>query len=101
MDDDDFGRWPQHVQAIFIAVGRAMNEKRLYPKTVQLVPNGPNAILPGHRVFIRHVSGKELGRRKGYYIVTVDGPIFGGKWSFQPGKLERLSRSAASASGRP
>jgi len=94
MDDDDFQWWPDHVQATFTVIGRAMGGKRLSPETLHSVPSTFGSVLPGHQVAISHVSGKELGRRKGHYRLLVDGPAFAGRWKFSSGKLERLSRSA-------
>jgi hypothetical protein len=57
--------------------------------------------LSDHQVVIEHISGKELGSRKGRYRITVEGPIFGGQWGFQSGQLEKLSRAAASKKATP
>ncbi len=95
--EEDFQWWPAHVQTVFTAIGQAMGEKRLNPQTLRSVPSAVGGILPGHQVTIRHVSGKELGRRKGHYLLIIDGPIFAGSWRFFSGNLETLSRSAAKA----
>ena len=74
-----------------------MDGKRLTPETLQSIPGDFGSILPDHQVIIEHVSGKMLKRRKGHYLLTVDGPIYGGRWHFFSGRLERLSRNAARA----
>lgn len=82
------------MQKMFLAIGKAMDGKRLHPDVLKRLPQGFGSILPENQVTVRHVSGKELGRRKGHYIITVDGPQ-GGKWMFHSGDLEKLSRAAA------
>jgi hypothetical protein len=97
INEDDLNWWPPHVQITFAAIGRAMDGKRLYPHTLRSIPNAFGSILPGHQVTISHVSGTELGRRKGYYAILVEGPAFGGRWMFFSGRLERLAKAAAKA----
>lgn len=93
--DDQLDWWPPHVQALFGAVGQAMSDGRLHPRTLEALPKGFGSILPSHDVQIFHVAAKELGRRrKGQYRVEVRGPAFAGRWHFSSGKLERLSRLA-------
>jgi hypothetical protein len=86
--------WPSHVRTIFAAIGRAMGEKRLTPETLLSVPSGFGSILDGHEVSVKHVSGKSLGRRKGYYQIDVEGPRFAGQWKLSSGELEKLSALA-------
>src|SRR5579871_6533918 len=100
--DDRLDWWPPHVQALFAAVGRAMGRGRLHPDTLEALPNGFGAILPGHQVEIVHVAAREFGRRrKGQYRIIVRGPVLGGGWHFSSGKLERLSRLAAQEATGP
>jgi hypothetical protein len=94
-DDENLEWWPLHVQVILAAIGRAMGEQRLRPEHLLLLPGDLGSILPGHRVTVRHVSGKELGRRKGHYVVVVGGPVYAGNWRFLSGKLEKLARAAS------
>ena len=94
MTDDDLDYWPLHVQKMFSAIGRVMDEKRLRPETLVGIPTGFGSILPDHQVNIEHISGEHLGRRKGHYVLTVEGPIFAGRWRFMSGKLEKLSLAA-------
>jgi hypothetical protein len=47
--------------------------------------------MPNDQFKLSHVSGKDLGQRKGHYLITMKG----GRWSFQLGTLEKLSRAAA------
>jgi hypothetical protein len=93
--DDNPAWWPPHVQAILVAIGQAMGDKRLYPKTLKSIPSAFGSILSGHQVIIEHISGKELGHRKGRYRITVEGPVFAGGWGFRSGDLEKLARAAA------
>jgi hypothetical protein len=92
-DDPDW--WPPHVRAIFAAIGKAMGDKRLHPDTLKSISRASGSILSGHQVIVEHVPGKDIGRRKGRYQITVEGPAFGGRWHFWSGKLEKLSRAAA------
>jgi hypothetical protein len=93
--DDNPAWWPPHVQAILAAIGQAMGDKRLYPETLKSIPSAFGSILSGHQVIIEHISGKELGHRKGRYRITVEGPVFAGGWGFRSGDLEKLARAAA------
>jgi hypothetical protein len=89
MEMDDVEWWPTQLQAVFAAIGAAMGGKRLTPETLQSVQ------LPDNRFSVGHVSGNEIGRRKGYYLITIKG----GQWKFTSGRLERLCRSAARGQG--
>jgi hypothetical protein len=51
-------------------------------------------IIPDHTTSIRHVSGKELGRRKGLYQIIITGPGLSGTWNFFSGELEDLALAA-------
>jgi hypothetical protein len=95
MRHDPTGWWPNHVKKMFAAIGNAMDGKRLTPETLERLPTAFGSILPDHQVTVRHVSGKEHGRRKGIYVITVDGHPLGGRWQFTSGELEGLSRDAA------
>ena len=96
-EKENFCWWPGHVQTILTVIGRAMAESRLSPSILNSVPKEFGAILPSHKVTVRHVRGKELGRRKGNYRIEVEGPRLAGRWVFVSGALERLSRSAVEA----
>jgi hypothetical protein len=84
MNEDDPDYWPTQLQEIFAAIGRAMAGKRLTPATLQLVK------LPDEQFKISHVSGAELGQKKGRYQISM----VGGCWTFQSGALEKLSSAA-------
>jgi hypothetical protein len=86
---------------MFAAIGRAMDSKRLHPHALRSIPNAFGSILPDHQVTISHVSGMTLGRRKGYYAIIVEGPAFGGRWTFLSGRLEKLAKAAAKAELSP
>jgi len=85
--------WPNHGQKMFAAIGKAMEGKRLVPETLKNLPDGFGTILPSNQFTVRHVSGKEVGHRKGHYIINVDGPL-AGQWKFFSGELEKLARAA-------
>jgi len=77
-----------------------MNGGRLVPQMLDAVLQDFGAILPNHKVTISHVSGSEIGRRRGRYSVTIDGPRFTGRWTFASGELECVSREAAEGPDR-
>ncbi|RVG67653.1 hypothetical protein CN223_32935, partial [Sinorhizobium meliloti] len=54
-------------------------------------------IITDHVASIRHISGKEHGRRKGFYQITIEGPRFSGTWNFFSGELEDLVNSITPA----
>lgn len=87
MDDTDPSYWPTQLQEIFAAVGRAMNDKRLTPETLELVR------MPNDQFTISHVARNDLSRKSGYYQISTHG----GRWIFRSGKLEKLCRAAARA----
>jgi len=87
MDDTDPKYWPTQLQEIFAAVGRAMDEKRLTPATLNLVQ------MPDNQFTISHVARNDVSRKTGYYQISTDG----GRWTFRSGKLEKLCRAAARA----
>ncbi len=92
-----FAEWPPHVRTIFEAVGRVMTTPRLYPETLELLPPDAGEILPGHEVHVVHISGKQLGGRKGLYEITVVGHLYEGRWRFSSGELEKLANEAWTA----
>jgi hypothetical protein len=83
----DLEWWPKQLQEVFAAIGIAMAGKRLRPEMLSNVP------LSSDRAVISHVSGKEIGQRKGYYVIEIDR----GRWKFMSGQLERLARAAVDA----
>jgi hypothetical protein len=85
MNHNDLEWWPRQLREIFAAIGGVMAGKRLRPEMLNDVR------LPDSQFTISHVSGKEIGQRKGYYLIAMKG----GQWTLQSGMLERLSRSAA------
>jgi hypothetical protein len=94
MKDDVSEWWPSHVRIMFSAIGKAMDGRRLDPETLNRMPNAFGGILQGHHVTVQRVSEKELGRRKGHYVVTVGGPLYAGQWRFLSSDLEKLARTA-------
>lgn len=87
--------WPEHLQAVFRQVGKAMGGKRLDPDVLQRLPSNFGGILRGHSVRVEHRSG-EAGKPKGnHYAISIDGPRFDGSWTFRSGELERLARSTS------
>ena len=96
MSEFDIARWwPDHLRQVFVAIGVAMRSARLYPEDLATIPQGEGAILPDHAVTVNHVSGSEAKQRKGRYVIMIDGPRFGGRWTFSSGQLERLAGDAA------
>jgi hypothetical protein len=87
MDDTDPKYWPTQLQEIFAAVGRAMDEKRLTPETLNLVQ------MPNDQFTISHVARNDFSRKTGHCQIST----YGGRWTFRSGKLERLCRAAARA----
>jgi hypothetical protein len=85
MNHDDLEWWPRQLREIFAAIGNVMADKRLRPEMLK------EARLPDSQFTVSHVSGSEIGQRKGYYLIATKG----GQWKLQSGMLERLSRSAA------
>ena len=68
--------WPDHLRRVFDARPAKLSKD-------------VGAVLPNHSVIVVHVSGKELASRKGRYDITIEGPVFAGKWSFRSGDLEK------------
>lgn len=89
-----FGSWPEYVRTVFAELGKAMRSDRLYPEALLHVPRGEGAILRGHRVEITHISSAQLEKRKGRYVIQIEGPIFAGSWGFSSGELEALARQS-------
>ena len=82
MDDTDPKYWPTQLQEIFAAVGRAIDEKRLTPETLNLVQ------MPNDQFTISHVARNDFSRKTSYYQIST----CGGRWTFR-GKIgEALSR---------
>ena len=89
--------WPEHLQAVFRQVGKAMGGKHLHPDVLQRLPHDYDAILTGHSVSFEHRSG-EGGKPKGnHYAISICGPRFSGTWTFWSGELEQSARSASAA----
>jgi hypothetical protein len=76
MNHDDLEWWPRQLREIFAAIRPEMLKE---------------ARLPDSQFTVSHVSGSEIGQRKGYYLIATKG----GQWKLQSGMLERLLRSAA------
>ncbi|MGZ2501752.1 hypothetical protein EHI47_11660 [Rhizobium leguminosarum] len=82
---------------ILVQIGKALGTKRLHPSILNELGHGIN-VIPNHKATLRHVSGKVLGRRKGYYEIWVEGPNISGRWKFTSGDLELISSQLAAAS---
>jgi hypothetical protein len=87
--------WPSHVRRAFANLGQVLGPGQLNPAVLEQVSREG---LPNHQIIFGHVSGKELGTRKGMYTLKINGPIFAGEWRFPSGFLERLARAAAKQS---
>jgi hypothetical protein len=86
----NLGYWPDHLHPIFAAIDAATDGKRLHPDILERVDG--RAIIPDHKVSVRHHSG-ELGPAGNHYVIEVDGPRIVGTWHFRSGELERLARA--------
>jgi hypothetical protein len=84
--------WPSHVQRAFANPGQVLGSPQLNPLVLDRVSREG---LPGHQIIFSHVSGQELGTRKGFYLLEISGPLYAGKWRFSSGQLEKLARDAA------
>jgi hypothetical protein len=93
-----FEDWPDYVQQVFLAVGKAMASRQLHPEDLDAIPTEVGTVVPGHLVRVVHVSGAQLGKRKGRYKFTIEGPRISGAWAFQSGELQRLSLAALESS---
>jgi hypothetical protein len=85
--------WPDHISRVFAAIGSVMRSSRLYPEDLLRLPQGAGAILPEHTVAVEHRSRRISGHGKGRYVITIEGPVFFGAWSFDSGELEALAQS--------
>ncbi|THD36150.1 MAG: hypothetical protein E7773_09490 [Sphingomonas sp.] len=91
---DTLDDWPDDIRRVFAWIGRSMNGRRLSPEVVAIpIPDGK--IIADHRVTVSHLSASELGQKRGRYVITITGKRIDGRWSFQPGVLEKLARRAA------
>jgi hypothetical protein len=86
--------WPRHVQKALSNLGHVLGDAQLYPEDLERVNRDG---LPGHKIGFQHKSGKQLGTRKGMYVLTISGPKFAGTWTFLSNHLEKLARAAAKA----
>ncbi len=73
-----------------------MGQKRLHPDLLKYIPMGEGAIIAGHRVTVKHLSGPEARPGGNRYEIIMEGPQFIGGWSFRSGELEKLARSSRS-----
>lgn len=99
MDDVLMG-WPVDLIKVFAALGNAMGEHQLRPEILERLSGQDGTIVESHTVKIAHVSGVEIGQRRGCYIIELQGVrwVDGGRWTFVSGDLEKLSRAASSSS---
>jgi len=88
--------WPIDLIRVFAAIGRAMGDQQLRPEMVDTLPNWNGAIIEDHMVKITHISGRDIGQKRGRYIIEIQGVrwLDGGRWTFASGELETLSRAA-------
>ncbi|MBA9034941.1 hypothetical protein [Rhizobium leguminosarum] len=82
---------------ILVHIGKTLGTRRLHPTILNELGDGIN-VIPNHKATLTHVSGKVLGRRKGYYEICVEGPNISGRWKFTSGDLELISSELAGAS---
>lgn len=94
--DTNPDHWPEHLRPVFVAIGKAMDGKRLHPRVLQSVPIGMGAILADHQVTIKHLFGAAAGAAGNRYEIAIQGPRILGGWSFRSGELEELARASHS-----
>ncbi|MCZ4092396.1 hypothetical protein [Sinorhizobium psoraleae] len=80
------------VHPVLIALGKELNGRRLHPTLIRAFESRSD-IIADHVSSIRHIRGEDLGRRKGFYQITIAGPRFSGTWNFFSGELEDLVNS--------
>lgn len=90
MRDFDLATWPPHIRKVFAAIRVVMRSDRLYPEDLGAVPQGDGAILPHHLVKVSHIAARDIGGRKGRYVIKIEGPAYAGQWNFSSGELERV-----------
>jgi hypothetical protein len=83
----DPATWPPHIRKVFAAIREVMRSDRLYPEDLSAIPYGDGSILPHHFVVISHVAAREIGGRKGRYIIKIEGPTYAGQWDFSSGEV--------------
>lgn len=84
------------VHPVLIALGRELGGQRLHPSLLRGFESRTD-IIADHVSSIRHIRGEDLGRRKGFYQITIEGPRFSGTWNFFSGELEDLVNSITPA----
>ncbi|RVG52477.1 hypothetical protein [Sinorhizobium meliloti] len=84
------------VHPVLIALGRELGGRRLHPSLLRGFESRTD-IIADHVSSIRHIRGEDLGRRKGFYQITIEGPRFSGTWNFFSGELEDLVSSITPA----
>ncbi|RVE84751.1 hypothetical protein [Sinorhizobium meliloti] len=84
------------VHTVLIALGRELGGRRLHPSLLRGFESRTD-IIADHVSSVRHIRGEDLGRRKGFYQITIEGPRFSGTWNFFSGELEDLVSSITPA----
>jgi hypothetical protein len=84
--------WPPHLHAVFAAIDKAMGDAQLQPAVLDRVSY---PIIPDHRITVAHLSGDQAKPGGNRYVVTIEGPVIDGRWTFRSGTLQALARSAA------
>jgi hypothetical protein len=89
------------VHHVFVLLGTLLAGRRLHPGIAADIGPYLDGAIPDHVVTIRHISGKTIGRRKGYYEIQIEGPKLSGGWYFSSGQLEKLANLATHADSNP
>ncbi|RVP15560.1 hypothetical protein CN085_10730 [Sinorhizobium meliloti] len=84
------------VHQVLIVLGKELNGRRLHPTLLRGFESRTD-IIADHITIIRHIPGEQLGRRKGFYQITIEGPRVSGTWNFFSGELEDLANSIGPA----
>jgi hypothetical protein len=93
MDRSRIYYWPDYLQCVFAAVGKAIGDRRLMPEMLASISDDRGRVVAGHRITIQYVAGKRSGPRAGRYILTIQGQRINACWRFRPIELEQLARS--------
>ncbi|MCO5965495.1 hypothetical protein [Sinorhizobium meliloti] len=81
------------VHQVLILLGKELNGRRLHPTLLRGFESRMD-IIADHITIIRHIPGEQLGRRKGFYQITIEGPRVSGTWNFFSGELEDLAANS-------
>lgn len=88
--------WPEHMLAVFRAVGKLIEGKQLRPEHLSSLQPKDRTIVSDHEVTISHIPKSRSGGKQGRYVVVIEGPRISGRWDLLPGAMDRHCREAVS-----